>query len=205
MKITLGCVALLFLAIWGLTKMGGQNGGGLKADQQELLSGARYIKENGETKVTVVTFSDMQCPACKTADAKNKELFNMPGVRVVMRHFPLPTNVHKYSQVSARVAETANLMSKGWEMISILFEKQEEWSVAKDPKVNFLEYAKSLGLDEKVFAEKMESKEVYENVAKDEALAQKLQLSGTPTIFVNGEQVGEPFVVEKVKQLLGNK
>lgn len=204
-KITLGCVTLLFLAIWGLTKMGDQTGGGLKADVAELLNGARFVKENGETKVTVVTFSDMQCPACKAADAKNKELFTMPGVKVVMRHFPLPTNVHKFSQVSARAAEAANLMGKGWEMVQILFDKQDEWSAVSDPKIKFLEYAKSLGLDENVFLEKLESKEVYDNVAMDAALAARLQLSGTPTIYVNGEQVGAPFVLDKVKQLLESK
>ena len=182
--------------------MGSQTVGGLKADVTELLNGARFVKENGETRVTVVTFSDMQCPACKAADAKNKELFTMPGVKVVMRHFPLPANVHKYSQVSARAAEAANLMGKGWEMVNILFEKQEEWSVVGDPKVKFGEYAKSLGLDEKDYLEKIESKEVYENVALDAGLAARLQLSGTPTIYVNGEQVGSPFVVDKVKELL---
>jgi protein-disulfide isomerase len=129
----------------------------------------------------------------------------MPGVRMVFRHFPLPPSLHKHALISAKAVEAGNFMGKGWEMVRVLFDKQEEWSVLSDPKVKFGEYAKSLGLDEKVFLEKLDSKEVVDNVALDAALAMKLNLAGTPTIYVNGEQVGAPFVVEKVKELLKAK
>ncbi|MBI1871955.1 DsbA family protein [Candidatus Collierbacteria bacterium] len=68
----------------------------------------------------------------------------------------------------------------------------------------FVSLAKSLGLDEKLFIEKYESEETDKAVATDFALANRLKLSGTPTFFVNGEQVAANFVLDKVKQALGN-
>ena len=204
MKVTIGCAVLLMISIWGLSKMAGTDNA-LKVDEKVLLEGARFVKENGETKVTVVNFSDMQCPACKVADLQTRELQNKPGVKIVVRLFPLPATLHRYALISAKAVETARIMGKGFEMMSILYDKQEEWSAVEKPEDRFAEYAKSLGLDENIFREKLSSAEVAKNVQTDANLAASLQLSGTPTYFVNGEQIGSPFVVDKVKQLLGEK
>lgn len=193
---------MLSAVIFGLTKMAGPNST-LKVDEKVLLDEARFIKENGEVKVTVVNFSDMQCPACKAADIQTRELFDKPGVRVVTRLFPLPANLHQYALISAKAVESARIMGKGWEMMTILYDKQEEWSAADKPEESFALYAKGLGLDTNLFLEKLNSKEVADNVQVDANLAASLQLSGTPTFFINGEQVGAPFVVDKVKELLG--
>jgi protein-disulfide isomerase len=201
LKVVLGSTLLLLVVMWGLSRMASPESS-LKIDEQVLLDGARFVKENGEIKVTVVNFSDMQCPVCKAADQQTKELFEMPGVRVVTRLFPLPPSVHRYALVSARAVEAARTLGKGWEMMNVLYEKQAEWSESNKPEASFGEYAASLGLDEKVFLEALASKEVADNVQKDADLAASLQLSGTPTFFVNGEQVGTPFVVDKVKELL---
>ena len=202
LKVTIGCAALLLVAIWGLSKMAGSESA-LKVEESVLLVGARFVKENGETRVTVVNFSDMQCPSCKAADIQTKELFNMPGVKVVTRLFPLPASLHRYALISAKAAEAARIMGKGFEMVAVLYDKQEEWSAVNKPEDSFADYARSLGLDEKIFREKLASNEAAQNVQVDADLAASLQLSGTQTFFVNGEQVGAPFVVDKVKQLLG--
>ena len=141
----------------------------------------------------------------KTGDIQTKELFNMPGVKIVTRLFPLPSSLHRYALISAKAAEAARVLGKGFEMVAVLYDKQEEWSAVSKPEDNFAGYAKSLGLDEKIFREKLGSVEVAQNVQLDANLAASLQLPGTPTYFVNGEQVGAPFVVDKVKQLLGEK
>ncbi len=204
LKVTIGCAGLLLVVLWGLSKMAGP-GNALKVDEKVLLDGARFVKENGETKVTVVNFSDIQCPVCKEADRQTKELFDMTGVRMVMRLFPLPATLHRYALISAKAVEAARIMGKGWEMTGLMYDKQEEWSAADKPEDRFAEYAKSLGLDERVFREKLNSEEVAQNVQADANLAASLQLPGTPTFFVNGEQVGTTFVVDKVKQLLEAK
>lgn len=204
LKVVGGSVILLAIIIFGLSKMSG-TGSALKVDEKVLEDGARFVKENGDTKVTVVNFSDIQCPSCKAAHEQTAELFNMPGVKNILRLFPLPASLHKYALISAKAVETARIMGKGWEMVNLMFDKQEEWSVVNNPEDTFAVYAKNLGLDEKIFREKLNSAEVAKNVQTDADLAASLQLSGTPTIFVNGEQVGAPFVVDKVKQLLSGK
>ena len=204
LKVVGGSVLLVSIMIFGLSKMSSTTSA-LKADEAVLVTGARFVKENGETKVTVVNFSDIQCPSCKSAHSETAELFNMPGVKNVLRLFPLPASLHKYALISAKAVESAQLMGKGWEMVNLMFDKQEAWSTVNNPEDTFAEYAKSLGLDEKTFREKLNSAEVAKNVQTDADLAASLNLPGTPTIFVNGEQVGAPFVVDKVKQILSGK
>jgi protein-disulfide isomerase len=150
--------------IFGLSKMGSTNTT-LTTDQNVLIDGAKLIIENGETKVTVVVFSDMECPACKRADELMSGLNTMMGVKMIFRHYPL--SMHKHSQISARAVETARVMGKGWEMIDLLFSKQEEWSAISGVEDKLVEYAKTLELDDKIFMEKLNSTEVTSVVQQD--------------------------------------
>ena len=199
LKVILGSVVLVMIVIFGLSKMAG-NSNTLTVDQNQLLDGAKLVKENGETKVTVVVFSDMECPACKRADDLMNGLDTTMGVKMIFRHFPL--SIHKHSQISARAVETARVMGKGWEMIDLLFNKQEEWSAVSGIEDKLVEYAKILELDDKIFMEKLDSTEVISVVQQDQILGNSLRLSGTPTIYVNGEQIAPDFVMAKVTELL---
>lgn len=202
LNVILGSVILVMVIIFGLSKMGSTSTA-LSVDQNLVLDGAKLIKENGETKVTVVTFSDMECPACKRADELMNGLDSINGVKYVFRHYPL--NIHKHAPITARAVESAREMGKGFEMIDLLFSKQEEWSVAPKIENKLIEYVKSLGLDEKIFMEKLNSTEVTNMVQQDITLGDSLKLSGTPTVYVNGEQVAPDFVVAKVTELLKTK
>ena len=199
LKVILGSALLLGVIIFGLSKMAG-TGTTLTVDQNKLLEGAKMIKENGVTKVTIVNFSDMECPACKIAHEQLDGLNNTAGVKTVLRYYPL--SIHKYGLISAKAVEAARVLGKGWEMADLLFSKQDEWSI--DPKIEdkLASYAISLGLDEKTFRDKLNSAEVGAAVQQDVNLGNSLQLSGTPTIYVNGEQVAADFVVAKVNELL---
>jgi protein-disulfide isomerase len=202
LKVVLGSAALIMVVIFGLSKMAG-SGLGVTVNESVLLNGARLIKENGETKVTVVNFSDMECPACKRAHELITGLNNTAGVKMVFRHFPL--GIHKYGMITASAVEAAREMGKGWEMIDLLFSKQNEWSTESKIEDKLVEYAKSLGLDEKTFKDKLNSTETVAAVQEDVKVGDGLRLLGTPTIYVNGEQVAVDFVVDKVNQLLKQK
>ncbi len=202
LKVIMGSVILLVVVIFGLSRMG-TSSTGLMADQNQLVNGAKLVAENGETKVTVVNFSDMECPACQVAHEQTKGLNTTPGVKVILRYFPL--SVHKYGLISAQAVEAAREMGKGWEMVDLLFSKQGEWSVDPNIETTLVGYAKSLGLDETMFRSKLKSPEVAAAVQEDVNLGNSLQLSGTPTIYVNGEQVGAEFVMDKVNALLKAK
>lgn len=201
LKVVIGSTLLLFLVIFGLSKMMG-TANNLMVDQSVLLDGALLVKENGETKVTVVTFSDMECPACKRSSEMLKGLEEMQGVRYVFRHYPL--NIHKNSIMSARAVEAARVMGKGYEMIDLLFAKQEEWTGVSGVQGKLVEYAKELGLDEKAFVDNLTSASTVSVVQKDLVLGDSLRLSGTPTYYVNGEQVSADFVMTRVNDLLKN-
>jgi protein-disulfide isomerase len=202
LKVVLGSAILMGVVIFGLSKMAG-TGTSLTVNQSLLLDGAKLIKENGETKVTVVNFSDMECPACRRAHLLTTSLNSTPGVKMVLRYFPL--GIHKYGLISAKAAEAARVMGKGWEMVDLLFSKQDEWSAESKIEDKLVEYAKSLGLDETTFRGKLNSTEVAAAVQQDINLGDGLRLSGTPTIYVNGEQVAPDFVVAKVNELLKAK
>lgn len=193
-------LALVILMAMGLSKL--SNGGGeTKVPPEELVADSRWEKTTGETKVTVVEFSDIQCPACKASEPIANELRMTGGVRFVYHHFPLVT-IHKNAWKGARALEAAKMENKGWEMMSLMFDKQEEWSDLGNPDNKFVEYAKMVGLDEKEFEEKYKGKETDEAVGSDTALGNRLKLSGTPTFFVNGEQVASTYVLAKVRDLL---
>jgi protein-disulfide isomerase len=87
-------------------------------------------------------------------------------------------------------------------MIDLLFSKQEEWATENNMEEKLVEYAKSLALDGDVFKMKLEASESAAVVQQDLSLGNNLKLSGTPTIYVNGEQVAADFVEAKVKELL---
>ncbi len=201
-------VVVVLMAV-GLSKLSGGGGETIKVPVEQLTEGARWEVTTGEAKVTVVAFTDIQCPACKAAEPTAVALRLMPGVRFVHRHFPL-TTIHKNAWKGARALEAARMMSfdsagdkdKGWEMMALMFDKQTEWSDLGNPDDKFVLYAKDLGLAEDQFREKYLSKETDEAVGIDSALGSRLKLAGTPTYFVNGEQVAASFVLDRVKELL---
>jgi protein-disulfide isomerase len=199
LNVLFGSVVLVMVVIIGLSRMA--NGeSALKIDESLLMENAKLVKENGEVKVTVVNFSDVECPACRQAHELTLSLAETAGVRYVFRHYPL--SMHKHSFITASAVESARLMGKGFEMLSLLFEKQGEWSAKTGIEDRLAEYAISLGLDETEFVEKLKSSEVTRVVQQDIALGDSLKLLGTPTVYVNGEPVAANFVVTKVNQLL---
>lgn len=198
--IVLGSALIVILMIFGLSKMSQGEGASVVIDQSELTMGALLKSKDVNTKVTVVNFSDVQCPACKDADLQLKGLRDMEGVTFIYRHFPL--SIHKNALISARAVEAARQLGKGWEMLDLLFDKQNEWAEDRNPEGRFVEYAKSIGLDEKGFQTALNSSNTEATVSADLALSNRLKLNGTPSIFVNGELTATQFVEGKVSELL---
>jgi len=203
-----GSVLLVVLMAIGLSKVSGGGAGTIKVSVEELVNGARWVvttptasQSGGQARVTVVEFSDIQCPACKATEPIAVELRKTAGVKFVYRHFPLIT-VHKNAWKGARALEAARLLGKGWEMMEVMFDKQTEWSDLGSPEDTFAKYAVGLGLDEKAFNDKQKGDETDKLVGEDSSFGNRLKLSGTPTFFVNGEQVGSAYVLDKVKSLL---
>jgi protein-disulfide isomerase len=132
--------------------------------------------------VTVVMFSDFQCPACSATHPVLQKVLAEYGdkVRFVVRDFPL-TSLHDHAFQAARAAYAANVQGKFFEYVDILYKSQSALDDASLSK-----YAASLGLNVKRFELDLSSENAASAVKKDMAEGASYGITGTPTIFVNG-------------------
>jgi len=132
-------------------------------------------------KVTIVAFSEFQCPFCSRVLPTLKQVHDTYGedVAVVFKHLPLP--FHDNAKGAARAAVAAGLQGKFWEMHDKMFANQQTLG-----RENLDTYAKEIGLNMAKFAKDLDSTAVNDQIAADEALAGKVGARGTPTFFVNG-------------------
>ncbi len=174
-----------------------------KIDTKELVGESPHIKGDLEkAKVIIVEFGDFQCPACKAIQPVVKQINEeFPNeVAFVYRHFPL-ISIHKYAFDAAVAAEAAALQNRFFDYHDLLYENQKE---NDEPlkKEDFMSFAKELGLNEDQFAQDLESENLKNRVQTDLNYARSLGLRGTPTFFVNGEQVPNNELYNKVKSLV---
>jgi len=140
--------------------------------------------------VTIVEFSDFQCPYCKLSVPLIKEILaKYPDeVRVVYRDYPGPN--HPHAPQAAEAAQCAGDQGKFWEYHDSLFDRQ-----APGTGWNFSELAKGIGLNQDAFATCLISRRYREEVAKDLRDGLKLGVTSTPTFFINGRPLvgAKPF------------
>ncbi|MEE9383162.1 MAG: thioredoxin domain-containing protein [Nannocystaceae bacterium] len=130
--------------------------------------------------VTIVEFSDFQCPYCRKAAESLQEVREQrPDVRIVFRHQPLA--FHKRAEPAARAATAAGLQGKFWEMHDKLFGSVKDLS---DP--NIVRWAREIGLDMAQFRSDLVGDGVKRMVQEDSAVATRFGAVGTPSFFVNG-------------------
>lgn len=144
--------------------------------------------EATDAEVTIIKYSDYQCPACKyfvSIEEKLKEEFG-DDVVIVTKHFPL--NMHEHAQVAARAAEAARVQGKYQEMHDLIFEGQEQWARG-NAEAMFIGYAKSLDLDVEQFKEDMNSADMQRIVMHDKREGLGLGVNSTPTFFINGTKL----------------
>jgi protein-disulfide isomerase len=143
-------------------------------------------KGNQGAPVTIVEFTDFQCPSCAKSQPVLEAIAAEFGdkVRLVVRDFPL--DQHTFAFKAAEAAEAAREQGKYWEYIAILFLNQSALEVAK-----LKEYASQVGLDRKRFDEALDSDKFAEKVRRDLNDGMKLGVNSTPTVFINGRRVKE--------------
>lgn len=145
------------------------------------------VKGSKDAKVTMVEFSDFQCPFCarfytQTLSQIEQNYIKTGKVKFVYRDFPL--SFHQYAQKSAEAAECADEQGKFWEYHDVLFQKQDEWSTGGSDKLK--EYAQNISLDTKKFNECLDSGKYASEVQNDFKDGSNYGVSGTPTFFING-------------------
>jgi protein-disulfide isomerase len=180
------CVVLGFLGLWGLGKLAA----GTVPEGVMTVREDDWVKGPSRARATIVEYADFQCPACASIhEVFTQMLAKYPDdLRLVYRHFPL-TGLHPNAVPAAKASEAAGKQGKFWEMYDILFEKQAEWSDQQNPAAFFAQYATSIGLNVEQFTSDFLSGDVSDRVSKGASEANALGLTGTPSIFLNGEKV----------------
>jgi protein-disulfide isomerase len=147
--------------------------------------------------VTIVEFSDYQCPFCSRAEGTVDQVMKAYGdkVRLVYRDFPLP--MHPQARPAAEAANCAHAQGKFWEYHAKLFANQ---SALGDEKLK--EYAKDLGLDAGKFEQCLATKPFKAAIDKDIADASKVGVTGTPAFFINGRMLSGAQPFDKFKEVI---
>jgi len=153
----------------------------------------RWVKGPASAPVTIVEFSDFECPACLQAFEDLRDLAkSRSDVRVVFRHFPLDQRcnaqvhhaMHPSACLAACAAECAGDQGKFWPYHDLLFENQ-----ATLDRDNLFRFARETGLDISVFRTCLDAPETLERVRADIAAGSSLDIVSTPTLFVNGRRL----------------
>lgn len=173
------------------------------------------ILGNKDAKVTVIEFSDFQCPFCKSLFDEalpqiKKEYVDTGKIKFAYRHYPL-TSIHPNAQKSAEASECANEQGAFWDYHDILFTNQAEWEAldSANAQEKFVEYANTLGLDGTSLGECVSIGKMADKVKEDADAGNVAGVNGTPATFVNGILISgavpfEDFKAEIDKALAEN-
>lgn len=164
-----------------------------------------HIKGSATAKVTIVEYSDFQCPYCalyavQTFPQIDAKYVKTGQVKYVFR--PLALSGHRQAQKAAEAAECAMDQGKYWEMHDMLFARQQQWAEKGGAVEIFKGYAKSLGLDESAFATCLDGSKYAAVMPENYAEAQRAGISGTPTFFVNGRMLPGAYPFEEFAKVI---
>jgi protein-disulfide isomerase len=179
---------------------------GLKKDNPVALKLPRPRKQVEATgpmkgpegaQVTIVEFSDFECPFCSRASEtvqKVMEAYN-GKVKLVFRHFPL--EFHANAKKAAEAAMCANEQKKFWEMHDVLFQNQKALAVDQ-----LKQYATQIGLDLPKFNTCLDSGAQANTVQTDAEAGKKAGVTGTPAFFINGVFINGAQPFEQFKAII---
>jgi len=159
--------------------------------QDVKYDGAPILGEE-DAPVTMVEFSDFQCPYCarffeQTFPQLKENYIKTGKVKLAFRHLPL--SFHQYAQKTAEASECANEQGKFWEYHDLLFDNQPNFS-----RDDLVAYARQLELNidgENGFAACLDARAKTDVVRADMRAGDERGVQGTPTFFLNGEPVAD--------------
>jgi len=160
---------------------------------QDVLGEARHVKGAADAPITIVEFSDFQCPACGHAFADLRDLVKARrDVRLVFRHYPLdaacnsamPQTLHPDACAAAIASECASDQGRFWEYHDLLFTHQSTLD-----RESLFRYARDVGLDIDRFRTCLDSPDARARVTQDVDAGTRLEIDSTPTLFINGRRL----------------
>jgi protein-disulfide isomerase len=150
-----------------------------------------------DAKVTIVAFSDFECPFCARVNPTLDQILDTYGkdVRIVFRHLPL--SFHRNAGPAAEAAMAAHEQGKFWEMHDKLFANQRQLT-----RENYEKWAQEIGLDMKKFRAALDTGKFKAYVDNDAQDANKVGARGTPAFFINGRLVSGAQPFESFKSVI---
>jgi protein-disulfide isomerase len=145
---------------------------------------------DSQGRLLIIEFSDYECPHCRAAQSVIKSLLEHYEGKVhwVHRHFPLDM-IHKWAHPASVAAVCAEQQGKFEAYNALLFDRQDVWPQAEDPRKLFYAYANEIGLDMKKFEACVLLPEAEARVNADKKEGQQLGVHSTPTFFIDNERM----------------
>lgn len=145
--------------------------------------------EKPDAEHTLVEYGDFQCPACGQRYPVIKQVKENFDVNVVYKHFPL-TSIHPYAQRAAEAAECARDQNKFWAYHDLLYGEQLYAQPSYLAEGYLKQYAEGLGLDTAQFNQCIDERLKQTVVAADVLEGQQAGVDSTPTLILDGQEVG---------------
>jgi len=170
----------------------------LKAEVEE----GRVIFGNKNAKVTIIEYSDFECPYCSKGYNTVKEILNTykDDVRVVFKHLPLP--MHPEARPAAEYFEAVAKQSHemAHKFHDLVFENQNELRGKKDAFLK--DAAKKVGADLGKLAKDLKDESIAKRIDADSAEANKFNFSGTPGFIINGVSLRGAYPAQDFKEII---
>jgi protein-disulfide isomerase len=155
------------------------------------------VRGTASAPVTLVEFSDFQCPFCIAATPQLEAVLRAyPGqVRLIFKQFPLDS--HSQAALAAAAALAAHKQGKFWGMYDALFAQKGNLS-----RQRIVGLAATVGLDVNRFEADLGSLEIKRAVDKDIADGEKISVDSTPTLFVDGQRFNGPVTLPSLRPII---
>lgn len=163
---------------------------------------AEHVYGNTKSKVILINYGDYQCSACGVAHPQIKSIVEeyKDKIQFVFRNYPI-TSLHPNAKAAAGAAEAAGMQGKYWQMHDKLYEDQSGWDSLSgtERSSKFESYAKELGLDVNKFNNDIASSAVTQKINYDVAIGTKINITGTPTFYLNGKMLDSALWSDEAK------
>ena len=172
--------------------------------QEVDLEGIGYVIGSPQAPVAVVELGDFGCWACALFHRTTWPIIEREFVqtgRVRWRHVPFLFGL-RHGDDGTKAAECAADQGQYWEMHDLLFTRHEEWTKPRNPKDFLHTYAHELGLDAEAFETCYEDDHGKDRTRRATRAADDLDVSGTPTFFINGSLALGALTIEVFRALL---
>lgn len=171
----------------------------LLADKVQVEIGDSPVKGSKKADITIIAFSDFQCPFCKRGDDTIKEIQKKYGdrVRYVFKNFPL--SFHPNAEPAAKAVWAAGKQNKFYEFHDKLFENQQKLG-----EELYVQLAKDLKLNLDKFNKDRASEEAAKAVKADMEAGQAVGVQGTPGFIVNGVKVLGAYPVDYFEKVISS-